>query len=123
MSNEQQSGFHWRDRIYFEKDDFGNVTITQRDEIGLIKWQAYKIPSAEWASIISSCSQDGETSEKYQDALWFHTQKRVTRDAPEAPTQEEIEAKAKDITQGWYNGRSVYEALIEMAQWILTFRR
>ena len=70
MKNVEPKGFHWRDRIYFERSSPQEITITQYHDSGYVIWLKI-IPISEAASIFASCSGSGETSEKYYAALKF----------------------------------------------------
>lgn len=67
-------GFHWREGMYFKRIADGSVKITQTQGGGHsedVEWQK-TIPASEWASIVSSVSKRGETSETYRAVLAFH---------------------------------------------------
>lgn len=74
--------FHWRDNIFVERmDDKGTVRIRKfiySPNFEAVDWQFQPtefdliITGTEWCSIISSVSQDGETTEKYYEAIGFH---------------------------------------------------
>lgn len=69
----QDWGFHWRNHTFFKRDDEGCVEvrfIEQYNNSPQIK--TWRIPPAEWASIVASVSGTGETSESYREALKFH---------------------------------------------------
>ncbi len=69
----QRLGFHWRNDIYFQRRDDGSVQITSFWQYNNCPQERkWIIPSAEWASIVSSSSAGGETAESYQRALDFH---------------------------------------------------
>ena len=70
--------FHWKNGLFFERNSDRSVTIyrlheaksgtstrVDREDIG-------RIPAEEWASIISSVSERGETGETWREALKFH---------------------------------------------------
>jgi len=58
-------GFHWRDGWFFKRDAAGNVIVTHED-LQLI------IPAAEWCSIITAVSRDGDVARNYEKAKDFH---------------------------------------------------
>ncbi|HEV2521057.1 MAG TPA: hypothetical protein VGT24_01640 [Candidatus Acidoferrales bacterium] len=68
-----QCGFHWRDDIYFQRQDDGSVLVTSF-------WQYNNYPQEKkwvidkdsWASIVSSMSKGGETAESWQHVKDFH---------------------------------------------------
>jgi hypothetical protein len=60
--------YHWREGIYFSRMESGDVRIHKAP--ALIDML---IPANEWASIVSSVSKGGETSESYSGTLAFHT--------------------------------------------------
>lgn len=76
--------FHWRDNFFFGRRADGSVRVLKfdlapkdfpkADEPGTPVPAALDmtIPAAEWASIVSSVSKAGETSESYQQAVAFH---------------------------------------------------
>lgn len=88
--------FHWRNGIFFDRKPDGSVLIyrlheakcgtssrTDQEDIALI-------PAAEWASIVSSSSKDGETGETFRAAYRFHTgadfDSKPAEPTPSAPT-------------------------------------
>lgn len=70
---QQRKGFHWRDDIYFQRMADGSVQVTSFWRYNNYPQERrWTIPSSEWASIVSSVSVRGETSESYQQAVDFH---------------------------------------------------
>ena len=67
------AGFHWRDDVYFKKLDNGTVQVTFFYDWNYNpNFECWFIPPNEWASIVSTVSKSGETSESYEKALQFH---------------------------------------------------
>jgi hypothetical protein len=69
-----ETGFHWRNGWFFKRMTGGSVRITRVTHPpveGQFEWQ-FTIPENEWASIVCSVSEKGETSERWQDARNFH---------------------------------------------------
>jgi hypothetical protein len=69
----QRLGFHWQDDIYFRRMEDGSVLVTSfwqyNNSPQERKWT---ISSDAWASIVSSISASGETSETWGQAKTFH---------------------------------------------------
>lgn len=67
-------GFHWREGLYFNRLENGDVEISKSASHPSQALPAILlvIPSNEWASIVSSVSKGGETSESYSGTLAFH---------------------------------------------------
>lgn len=65
--------FHWRDGWYFRRLEDGSVRIMYRDHPSS-EFLAVDvtIPSPEWASIVCSVSREGETVQRWEEALNFH---------------------------------------------------
>jgi hypothetical protein len=74
---QSRPGFHRRDDIYFQRMDDGSVRVTSFWQYNNCPQEkVWTIPSSEWASIVSSVSTAGETTESYQQALEFHGKSR-----------------------------------------------
>lgn len=67
------SGFHWRNGVYFKRMDNQSVRLRIFGRYnGCPNYTDHEIPPNEWASIISSVSHNGENSETFQKAIMFH---------------------------------------------------
>ena len=67
--------FHWADGWYFERAPQGGVWITKRatsHENNPVVLAFALIPADEWASIVASVSQRGESRETWDEAKQFH---------------------------------------------------
>lgn len=76
--------FHWTDNLFFGRRQDGSVRVLKfgsdwRGGFPAADAPAYPdavidkiVPAAEWASITSSVSRSGETSETYQRAVELH---------------------------------------------------
>jgi hypothetical protein len=64
-------GFHWRDGWYFRRDQGNGTVRITRAEPGHELVQI-RIPAMEWASIVASMSDGGESAESHAKALAFH---------------------------------------------------
>ncbi len=66
--------FHYKDGIFFKREDDGSVTVIKRviahDGAEIIA--EFTIDADGWCSIIASMSDTGETSEKWTEANKFH---------------------------------------------------
>jgi hypothetical protein len=68
-----EAGFHWRYGIFFKRLTDGTVRETR-----FVSWNyspnytVSDIPATEWASIVCSVSDGGETSERWNVAQDFH---------------------------------------------------
>lgn len=66
--------FHYKDGIYFGREENGDVIVEIRESAiknaPLVK--TLNIDADGWCSIIASVSDTGETSEKWQESLKFH---------------------------------------------------
>lgn len=68
-----EAGFHWRGGLYFRRLPEGSVRITYFHTYNSFPtYAAFEIPSLEWASVISTVSEIGETSDNYKNAIKFH---------------------------------------------------
>lgn len=66
-------GFHWRDEIFFERKEDGGVEVRYIEQFNNTpQIKTWRIPPAEWASIVCSVSADGETGERWNAAQDFH---------------------------------------------------
>lgn len=76
--------FHWKDNLFFGRKADGSVRVLKFD-LHPADWPRadepgtpaptmldLTIPAAEWASIVSSVSKSGETSESYEAARALH---------------------------------------------------
>ena len=63
------TGFHAHDGWYFERQDDGSVKISAAVDRSS---EVIILTAAEWASVITSVSTLGETSETYQAAVRLH---------------------------------------------------
>ena len=91
--------FHRRDGRFFNRLPDGSVEIYQEREqvvnqtsARLDKVPFAVIPPAEWASIVSSVSKDGETGERFRAAAAFHgnpfeDKKPEPKTTPAAPAE------------------------------------
>ncbi len=71
-----EGGYHWRNGIYFKRLEGGSVEVRHFVDWNYhSKCERWVIPASEWASIIAGVSAQGETSEKYQDGVRFHSEK------------------------------------------------
>jgi uncharacterized Zn finger protein (UPF0148 family) len=61
--------FHWRDGRYFKRMNNGAVLLLKKNGQWL---EMEEIPPNEWASIIASVSDVGETADKFKSAMEFH---------------------------------------------------
>jgi len=68
--NEATVGFHWKDGWYFKRLDGGAVRATHCD--GQYITAQMTVPAPEWASIVCSVSNGGETGERWDAAQNFH---------------------------------------------------
>jgi hypothetical protein len=69
----KEAGFHWRDDKYFKRLDDGSVQIQFVEEFnGHPNVKSWVIPSPEWASIVCSVSEDGESNGRWDAAQDFH---------------------------------------------------
>lgn len=64
QEQQHQSGFHWREGWYFQRQPDGGVAISQA-ELKI----ALSVPVAEWASIVASMTAAGENAETFKAAL------------------------------------------------------
>lgn len=66
--------FHYKDGIYFKREENGDVTIVIKDSahVDAKVVKTLNIDVNGWCSIIASVSDTGETSEKWEDSLKFH---------------------------------------------------
>jgi hypothetical protein len=69
--------FHWRDNWFFKRQPDGSVAVMRKQMFYKEDNDYYlspelSIPSNEWASIVCSVSEDGETSERWDAAQDFH---------------------------------------------------
>jgi hypothetical protein len=65
------TGFHANDGWYFERQPDGSVKISAAVNRCA---ETITLPPAEWASVVTAVSAQGETSETYQAALRLHGQ-------------------------------------------------
>jgi hypothetical protein len=66
-TREFPNGFHWRDGWMFSRMPDGSVQLVHSFKgVNLI------IPAAEWASIVCSVSDGGESNGRHRKALEFH---------------------------------------------------
>ena len=66
-------GFHWRNDTYFQRLEDGSVKVTHFSQYNNSPQErSWKIPAAEWASIVCSVSALGETGERWNAAQDFH---------------------------------------------------
>jgi hypothetical protein len=74
MFDHTRPWYHWKDGLYFQRQENGDVTIakfeTAHDNSAITA--QYSIPAAEWASIVSAVTVTGETGETYQRAVELH---------------------------------------------------
>ena len=66
--------FHWTGSWYFKRMPDGAVRIRNTSLGGIVAL----IPANEWASIVCSVSQLGETGERWNQAQDFHGRTTVT---------------------------------------------
>jgi hypothetical protein len=59
--------YHWRDGIYFRRNDDGSVRVASQTHAIL-----FDVPPNEWASIVAHVSAKGETGEAFARAQAFH---------------------------------------------------
>lgn len=72
-------GFHWRNQIYFKRDDDGGVVVRYFEQFNNHpQLKTWRIPPNEWASIVCAVSHNGETGERYREALQFHGEANQT---------------------------------------------
>lgn len=65
--------YHSRDGLYFERDNYGNVTVRTMDRPAHKKVLfEVTLPPSEWASAVASMSKAGETGESFRAALDYH---------------------------------------------------
>ena len=62
-------GFHAHDGWYFEREDDGSVRICAAVDRST---EMVVLTAAEWASVVTAVSAQGQTSETYQAALKLH---------------------------------------------------
>lgn len=70
MAKEAQSGFHWRDGRFFKRMPDGSVRLSHVHGESL--QSQFNIPAPEWASIVCSVSEQGETGERWEESQDFH---------------------------------------------------
>lgn len=71
-------GFHWRNQTYFKRDDTGAVEVRYIEQYNNHpQVKLWRIPAAEWASIVASVGHRGETASTYSAALNFHSEGRA----------------------------------------------
>jgi len=69
------SGFHYKDGLYFERNDDHSVTITKMKYNNITETEVLfqvTIDENGWASIIASVSKDGEENLRFYKALEWH---------------------------------------------------
>jgi hypothetical protein len=69
-----REGFHWQDGWYFRRTEDGSVEVTKTsiDHVDSPVLLQFTIPAYHWASIVSSVSDEGETSQRWNEACAFH---------------------------------------------------
>ena len=71
-----RKGFHWQNDTYFSRAEDGSVLITSFWQYNNYpQEQNWKIDENSWASIVSSVSATGETSESWLHIKEFHAAK------------------------------------------------
>ena len=85
-----ESGFHWRDDVYFYRmrDQSVRLRIFGQHN-GTPNYIDRVIPPNEWASIVSSVCRLGETNETFNGALLFHQSGTSVSVNPDAPPEKE----------------------------------
>lgn len=60
--------FHWKNGWMFERQENGDVKFWNDEKKVLVE----HVPADEWASIIASVANQGETAGRYERAKEFH---------------------------------------------------
>jgi len=69
----ESAGFHWRNDVYFKRLEDGSVRVRRFEWFnGAPHPKDWVIPANEWASVVCSVSQLGETGERWNAAQDFH---------------------------------------------------
>lgn len=72
-----EKGFHFRNGLYFRRNEDRSVTIKQMKRNHVDETEAsfeVTIDENSWASIISTVSNGGETSDRFYKALQWHNE-------------------------------------------------